>query len=99
MIADKDTGLQKMLKDKGITTVIPVGVASYGAVLYTGSAAALRGFNVIVPADGMTATPPRLSVRRRSDAVTIFERGKRADIANNLLMQSFRGGSKLPLST
>jgi nicotinamidase-related amidase len=44
-----------MLKDKGITTVIPVGVASYGAVLYTGSAAALRGFNVIVPADGMSS--------------------------------------------
>jgi len=55
IIADKDTGLQKMLKDKGITTVIPVGVASYGAVLYTGSAAALRGFNVVVPVDGMSS--------------------------------------------
>jgi nicotinamidase-related amidase len=55
MIADKDTGLEKMLKDKGITTVIPVGVASYGAVLYTGSAAALRGFKVVVPVDGMSS--------------------------------------------
>lgn len=55
MIADKDTGLQKILKDKGVTTVIPVGVASYGAVLYTGSAAALRGFNVVVPVDGMSS--------------------------------------------
>jgi nicotinamidase-related amidase len=55
MVVDKDTGLQKMLKDKGITTVIPVGTASYGAVLYTGSAAALRGFNVVVPVDGMSS--------------------------------------------
>lgn len=55
MLGDKDTGLQAMLKDKGIKTVITVGTASYGAVLYTGSAAALRGYNVIVPVDGMSA--------------------------------------------
>lgn len=55
MLGDKDTGLQKMLKDKGITTVITVGTAAHGAVLYTATAAALRGFNVIVPVDGMSA--------------------------------------------
>jgi nicotinamidase-related amidase len=55
MLGDKDTGLQKMLKDKGITSVITVGVASYGAVLFTGSEAALRGYNVIVPVDGMSS--------------------------------------------
>jgi nicotinamidase-related amidase len=55
LLGDKDTGLEKMLKDKGIITVIPVGVASYGAVLYTGSAAALRGFSVVVPVDGMSS--------------------------------------------
>jgi nicotinamidase-related amidase len=54
ILGDKDTGLEKMLKDKGITTVIAVGTAAHGAVLYTSSAAALRGFNVIVPVDGMS---------------------------------------------
>jgi nicotinamidase-related amidase len=54
ILADKDTGLEKMLKDKGITNVITVGTAAHGAVLYTSSAAALRGFNVIVPVDGMS---------------------------------------------
>jgi len=54
MLGDKDTGLEKMLKEKGITNVITVGTAVHGAVLYTASAAALRGFNVIVPVDGMS---------------------------------------------
>ncbi len=54
ILGDKDTGLEKMLKDKGITTVITVGTVAHGAVLYTSSAAALRGFNVIVPVDGMS---------------------------------------------
>lgn len=56
ILGDKDTGLEKMLKDKGITSVIPVGTATNGAVLYTSSAAALRGFKVIVPVDGMSGT-------------------------------------------
>jgi nicotinamidase-related amidase len=54
ILGDKDTGLQKMLKDRGITNVIAVGTAAHGAVLYTASAAAQRGFNVIVPVDGMS---------------------------------------------
>jgi nicotinamidase-related amidase len=49
------TDLEKMLKDKNITTVIPVGAAAQGAVLYTGSDAALRGFKVIVPVDGASS--------------------------------------------
>lgn len=55
--ADKflNTDLDKMLKDKGITTVIVVGTAANGAVLYTGSGAGLRGYNVIVPVDGISA--------------------------------------------
>jgi nicotinamidase-related amidase len=53
-LGDKDTGLEKMLKEKGITNVITVGTAAHGAVLYTASAAAMRGFNVIVPVDGMS---------------------------------------------
>src|SRR6266852_2346441 len=54
ILNDKDTGLATILKDKGITTVIAVGTAAHGSVLYTASAAALRGFNVIVPLDGMS---------------------------------------------
>ena len=49
------TDLEKRLKDKGIITVITVGTAAHGAVLYTASAAAGRGFKAIVPVDGATA--------------------------------------------
>ena len=52
-LAGKDTGLQKMLNDKGIKTLIPVGVASHNGVLFTSVMAALRGYNVVVPVDGM----------------------------------------------
>jgi nicotinamidase-related amidase len=53
-LGDKDTGLEKMLKDKGIATLVAVGTAAHGAVLYTSLAGALRGFNVVVPVDGMS---------------------------------------------
>lgn len=55
--ADKffGTDLEKILKDKGIKTVIAVGTAAHGAILYTGSEAAKRGFQVIVPVEGMSA--------------------------------------------
>jgi nicotinamidase-related amidase len=49
------TDLEKMLKDKGITTVIVTGTSSNGAVLFTAAGAALRGMSVIVPVDGMSA--------------------------------------------
>ena len=49
------TDLDKILKDKGITTVIVVGTTAEGAVLYTGSMAAFLGYKVIVPVDGSTA--------------------------------------------
>lgn len=52
------TDLEKMLKDKGIKTVITVGTSAHGAVLYTASGAAFRGFNVIVPVDGMSSEDP-----------------------------------------
>ena len=41
-----------------IQTVIVVGTAAHGAVLYTASEAALRGFKVIVPVDGISADIP-----------------------------------------
>jgi nicotinamidase-related amidase len=54
ILRNQDTGLEKMLKDRGITSVITVGTAVHGAVLYTASAAARRGFDVIVPIDGIS---------------------------------------------
>jgi nicotinamidase-related amidase len=53
-LGDKDTGLQKILKDKGITTVIPVGTTPHNGVLFTSVAAAFRGFSPVVPVDGMS---------------------------------------------
>jgi nicotinamidase-related amidase len=47
--------LEKTLKDKGIKTVVAMGTQAQTSVLHTGGAAALRGFKVIVPVDGMSA--------------------------------------------
>jgi nicotinamidase-related amidase len=52
------TDLEKILNEKGVKTVICVGTAAHGAVLYTASAAAFRGLQVIVPVDGMSAEDP-----------------------------------------
>jgi nicotinamidase-related amidase len=52
------TDLEKILKDKGIKTVIAIGTSSNGAVLYTASGAALRGMDAIVPVDGMSSLSP-----------------------------------------
>ncbi|MBI4572798.1 MAG: cysteine hydrolase [candidate division NC10 bacterium] len=52
------TDLEKILKDKGVQTVIVVGTAANGAVFYTASGAALRGLKVIVPVEGMSAGDP-----------------------------------------
>ena len=49
------TDLEKILKERGITTVVVTGTAAHGAVTYTASGAALRGFKVIVPVEGMSA--------------------------------------------
>jgi nicotinamidase-related amidase len=49
------TDLDKILKDKGITTVIVVGTTAQGAVLYTASEAAFLGYKVIAPVDGSSA--------------------------------------------
>jgi nicotinamidase-related amidase len=55
--ADKflNTDLEKILKDKGIQTVIVTGTAANGAVLYTATDAAVLGLKVIVPVDGLSA--------------------------------------------
>ncbi len=49
------TDLEKILKDKGITTVIVTGTAAHGAVLNTAAAAALMGLKVVLPVDGVSA--------------------------------------------
>ena len=57
-VADKfvHTDLEKMLKDKGITTIITVGTVAEGAVLFTASDAAMRGFKVVVPIEGLSSS-------------------------------------------
>jgi nicotinamidase-related amidase len=50
-----NSDLEKILKEKGIKTVITVGVSAVGAVMNTASHAAQIGFEVIIPADGLSA--------------------------------------------
>ncbi len=50
-----NTDLAKILKAHGITTIIPVGSAADGAVMYTASHAALLGYRVLLPVDGMSS--------------------------------------------
>ena len=52
-LAGKDTGLEKILKDKGIKNLVTVGVTSHNGELFTSVEAAMRGYNVVVPVDGM----------------------------------------------
>jgi nicotinamidase-related amidase len=55
---DKFVGvdLEGILKGKNIKTLITVGTAAEGAVLHTAAGAAFRGFDVVVPVDGMAST-------------------------------------------
>ncbi|HEX2725071.1 MAG TPA: cysteine hydrolase, partial [Beijerinckiaceae bacterium] len=46
---------ESMLKGRGIDTLILTGTAAHTTVLHTGGAAALRGFKVVVPVDGMAS--------------------------------------------
>jgi nicotinamidase-related amidase len=50
-----NTELEKILREKGIKTVVIVGTTAEGAVLHTATGASMRGFRVIVPVDGMSA--------------------------------------------
>lgn len=49
------TNLEQILRDKGVETVIVTGTAAHGAVLFTATAAARRGFQVVVPVDCLSA--------------------------------------------
>ena len=50
------TDLRDLLTQKNIKTVIVTGTASEGAVLDTGTDAALHGLNIVIPVDGMAST-------------------------------------------
>jgi nicotinamidase-related amidase len=47
--------LEKLLKDRNIKTVIALGTQAHTSVLHTAASAALRGFGVVVPVDGMSS--------------------------------------------
>jgi nicotinamidase-related amidase len=49
------TDLENLLKEHGIRTVVAIGSAAHGAVLHTAEGAAYRGFDVVVPVDGMAS--------------------------------------------
>jgi nicotinamidase-related amidase len=57
--ADKffNTTLDQILKDHGVQTVLLVGAAANGAVLYTSFGANLRGYTVAVATDGISSGP------------------------------------------
>jgi nicotinamidase-related amidase len=53
-----NTDLDKILKERGIKTVIVAGTSAEGAVLNTAAGAALRGYKVIMPVDAASSTQP-----------------------------------------
>lgn len=53
-----NSDFEKMLKDRGVKTIIINGTAAQSTVLHTGGEAALRGFDVIAPVDGMSSNDP-----------------------------------------
>jgi nicotinamidase-related amidase len=57
--ADKffNTELDQLLQDRGAQTVVIVGAAANGAVLYTSFGAVLRGYTVVVAIDGISSGP------------------------------------------
>jgi len=50
-----NTGLENILRSRKIESVIISGTTAEGAVIHTATGAAMRGFKVIVPVDGMSA--------------------------------------------
>jgi nicotinamidase-related amidase len=49
---------ETMLRSRGIETLILTGTAAHTTVLHTSGSAALRGFKVVVPVDGMSSNEP-----------------------------------------
>jgi nicotinamidase-related amidase len=51
-----NTSLASILQSKGIKTLVMVGIASNGALLYTAQEGCARHFTVVVPADTLVGT-------------------------------------------
>ena len=77
-----NSDFEKMLRDRGVTTLILTGTAAQSTVLHTGGEAGLRGFKVIVPVDGMSSNEDfaelytawhLANTARVKDAVTLTE--------------------------
>ncbi len=49
------TDLDKILKDRGVKTVVLVGTTAQGVVLFTGAEASFLNYKVIIPVDGSSA--------------------------------------------
>jgi len=54
-----NSGLEKILKENGVTTLVMVGVATDMAVLTSVLQAADLGYNLIVPSDASTSANPK----------------------------------------
>jgi len=52
------TDLESFLQRHGVKTVVIVGAAAHGAVLYTASGAVMRKLQVVIPVDGMSGDTP-----------------------------------------
>ena len=50
------TDLRDLLALRGVKTIVVTGTGAEGAVLDTGTDAALHGMNIVVPVDGMSST-------------------------------------------
>ncbi|WP_028313972.1 cysteine hydrolase [Desulfatibacillum aliphaticivorans] len=50
-----NTDLEKILKEKGVDTVIVTGTAAHGAVLHTATAAGFRKLKIILPVDCLSS--------------------------------------------
>jgi nicotinamidase-related amidase len=76
---DKFVGsdMEKMLRDKGIKTVLLMGTAGHQAVLYTALGAVLRDFKAIVPIDTMPSDEPYM------EQFTIWEIANGSQLKDN----------------
>jgi nicotinamidase-related amidase len=74
------TDFEGMLRSRGIETLILTGTAAHSTVLHTASAAALRGFKVVVPVDGMSSNEPF------SELYTVWHLANAARIMNQVTL-------------
>lgn len=50
-----DSAMDALLRERGVTTLLLVGTAANGAIMYTAFAANVRGYTVAVAVDGISA--------------------------------------------